>query len=163
MLSTRDDPDLFDSHRVDDACLVKRDGSYWLYFKGRRLGGTPGQTMMGVAFADVPEGPFRRYEGNPVIDSGHEVCVWPHGTGVAALMAPAGPEGSTLQYSRDGLHFERVQSIDPPSAPGPYREDRWEEGVGPGIQWGLCQDVRTRGKWPFLLRFDGNLRALPEK
>jgi len=159
LLSTRDDPSLFDSHRVDDACLIKRNGSYWMYFKGQRLGGSPGQTMMGVAFAEKPEGPFRPCEGNPVIDSGHEVCVWPHGDGVAALMAPVGPEGSTLQYSRDGMRFGRVLSLDPPSAPGPYREDRWRDGPGPGIQWGLCQDVWAHREWPFLLRFDCDLRA----
>ncbi|MAG13419.1 MAG: xylosidase [Spirochaetales bacterium] len=161
LLRTRDDPSLFDSHRVDDACLIKREGMYWMYFKGRQLGGTPGETMMGVAFSDSPEGPFRKCEENPVIESGHEVCVWPHGDGVAALMAPVGPEGSTLQYSMDGMKFERIRSIDPPSAPGPYREDRWRESSGPGIRWGLCQDVRTQREWPYLLRFDCDLRGAP--
>ena len=25
----------FDSHLVDDACLIKREGKYWFYYKGR--------------------------------------------------------------------------------------------------------------------------------
>ena len=87
------------------------------------------------------------------------VYVWPHGDGVAALMAPVGPEGSTLLYSNDGIHFSRVQPIDPPRAPGPYREDRWDDGIGVGANWGICQDVSTSSDWPFLLRFDGDLRA----
>ena len=161
VIETSDDPDSFDSHRVDDACLIRRDGRFLLYYKGRQRGRTPAQTKMGLAVADRPEGPFTKYRDNPVIGSGHEVCVWPHGSGVAALMAPVGPDGRSLQYSEDGIRFHKVMEVDPPSAPGPYREDRWEEGPGPGITWGLCQDVRSRPDWPFLLRFDCDLRSGP--
>ena len=147
----------FDSHRVDDACLIKRDGVYRLYYKGRQLGKTPAETKMGLAIAERPDGPFRKFEGNPVIGSGHEVCVWPHGGGVASLMSPVGPEGNSMQYSDDGVVFRRAIDIEPPSAPGPYREDRFREGPGNGIRWGLCQDVRSRPSWPYLLRFDCDL------
>ena len=150
--------DAFDSHRVDDACLIVRDGRYWLYYKGRQKGLGPGQTKMGVAVADRPTGPFAKSELNPIINSGHEVCVWPHGTGVAALLAPVGPQGGTLQYSPDGLHFEIQSKVTPPQAPGPYREDHYRDAPGPGITWGLAHDDRSYDR-PFLVRFDCDLRA----
>jgi hypothetical protein len=62
-----------------------------------------------------------------------------------------------LQYSEDGLRFRRVRAIEPPRAPGPYREDRWEEGNAPGISWGLCQNLAA--PWPCVQRFDTDLRA----
>ena len=85
------------------------------------------------------------------------MCVWPHGRGLGCVVAPCGPRGATLQYSEDGLRFRRVHAIDPPRAPGPYREDRWQEGSAPGISWGLCQN--TASPWPYLQRFDTDLRA----
>ena len=147
----------FDSHRVDDSCLVRRGGEYRLYYKGRQLGLAPNQTRMGLATAARPDGPYTRHPGNPVLDSGHEVCVWPHGAGIGCIVAPCGPQGGTLQYSADGVRFRRVRAVDPPRAPGPYREDRWQDGSAPGIAWGLCQNTAT--PWPCLQRFDTDLRA----
>ncbi len=142
-----------DSHRVDDACLVVRNGVCWLYYKGRQCGGTPGETAMCLAVARVPLGPYVKSPHNPIIRSGHEVCVWPQGSGVAALVSPCGPEGGTVQYSPDGIHFAVERKVDPPAAPGPYRADRFRDGAGPGIAWGLCHDVHSADR-PFLLRFD---------
>jgi guanyl-specific ribonuclease Sa len=150
--------DAFDSHRIDDACLIVREGRYWLYYKGRQKGLGPSETKMGLAVAETPTGPFVKHELNPIIDSGHEVCVWPHGQGVAAIVSPVGPQGGTLQYSTDGLHFTAQSKIAPPQAPGPYREDHYHEGSGPGITWGLSHDGGSRDR-PFLLRFDCDLRA----
>jgi beta-xylosidase len=143
----------FDGHRVDDACFVVREGRYWMYYKGRGRGLTPAQTKMGLARADAPTGPYEKCDVNPVLGSGHEVCVWPHDGGVAALVAPVGPDGATVQISRDGIHFERRASVTPPSAPGPYRRDHFVDGyAGSGITWGLCHN-HTAPR-PFLMRFD---------
>ena len=147
----------FDSHRVDDSCLVRWGGEYRLYYKGRQRGLAPNQTSMGLATASRPDGPYIRHPDNPVLDSGHEVCVWPHGPGLGCIVAPCGPQGSTLQYSADGLSFRRVRAIEPPRAPGPYREDRWQEGSAPGVSWGLCLDLNS--PWPCLQRFDADLRT----
>jgi len=147
-----------DGYRVDDACLVVRDNGFWMYYKGRQRGLTPAQTRMCLAIASAPTGPYEKSPLNPILSSGHEVCVWPHGAGVAALISPCGPEGGTVQYSPDGLHFERVARSTPPSAPGPFRDDGYAEDTGPGISWGLCQDVSSAER-PFLLRFDCDLRA----
>jgi len=141
---------------VQHGCSCDNDACYWLYYKGRGAGLTPGQTKMGLAIADNPLGPYHKHEENPVLDSGHEVCVWPQADGVAALVAPCGPQGSTLQYSSDGVRFEKCADIVPPSAPGPFRADGFRDDVpGPGITWGLCQDC-SRDR-PFLARFECDL------
>ena len=143
----------WDSHRVDDACLVVRHGRYWLYYKGRQKGLSPRETRMGLAVAEEPLGPYKKVEENPLIEGGHEVCVWRQGTGVAALVQPNGPEGGTLQYSEDGIHFRRCAAVRPPQAPGPYRADFFEdEQPGAGIEWGLHINLRS-GQLPFLERF----------
>ena len=75
------------------------------------------------------------------------------GEGVAALVQPNGPEGGTLQYSRDGVHFRRIAEVRPPQAPGPYRADDFrDDRAGDGIEWGLHIGLRSR-PLPFLERF----------
>ena len=98
----------FDSHRVDDSCLVRRGGQYRLYYKGRQLGLAPHQPRIGLATASRADGPYARHPG----------------AGIGCIVAPYGSQGGTLQYSTDGLLFRRIRVINPPRAPGPYREDR---------------------------------------
>lgn len=149
-----------DSHRLDDACLIVRNHQYWLYYKGRQKGLTPAETKMCLALAGRPAGPYTKYENNPILPSGHEVCVWPHGNGVVALISPCGPEANTVQYSEDGIHFTRMAIVAPPRAPGPYRADNYRDGAGPGITWGLCHDIHSEDR-PFLLRFACTLTSTP--
>ncbi len=156
VLCPSDDPDEFDSMRVDDACFVVRDDRYWMYYKGRQTNHSPGETKMGLATSSRPEGPYHKHPGNPVLDSGHEVCVWPHGEGVACLVCNVGPQGNTLQYSDDGIRFRKIVDTVPPHAPGPYREDGFTSGPGPGVSWGLSMEHHPQ--WPYLVRFECNLR-----
>ena len=143
----------WDSHRVDDACLVVRDGLYWLYYKGRQMGLSPRETRMGLAVAEQPIGPYRKAPENPLIEGGHEVCVWRQGEGVAALVQPNGPEGGTVQFSEDGINFRGFAEVRPPQAPGPYRADSFEDGTTfTGIEWGLHINLRS-SPLPFLERF----------
>jgi len=146
----------FDSMRVDDACLLVRDGKYWLYYKGRRWNDTPAHTEMGLAVAKKPEGPYVRYVANPVVKGGHEVLVWPVGHGVAAMIN-TGPEGirRTLQYAPDGLEFSKMMDLDQlPNAPGAYRPEAFtDSGQGQMIEWGLHIGHQD-GFLPFLERFD---------
>ena len=146
----------WDSHRVDDACLIIRDGRYWLYYKGRQMGLTPAQTKMGVAIADKPTGPYIKYDKNPIVPTGHEVLVWPHRQGVAALISSGPP---AIWYSRNGVDFFfQCQVTDRPNAPGAYRPDAFSDtNNGAGIKWGISM-VHHR-KWPYLIRFDCNLSA----
>ncbi len=160
-LSNSDQADDFDSHLVDDACLITRDGKYWFYYKGRQLGKSPGQTQMGVAIADHPQGPYVRHESNPVIPGNHEVLVWPQGSGVAAMIGTTGPKEITnsILYAEDGIHFSKTHQVaGGPWAGGAYRPEAFtESGKGTIPEWGV-EIGRTKGKkngtLPFIQRFD---------
>ncbi|MBL7222584.1 MAG: family 43 glycosylhydrolase [Candidatus Brocadiae bacterium] len=146
----------WDSHRVDDACLLTRDGRYWLYYKGRQMGLAPSHTKLGVAIAAQPEGPYVKHEANPVVRGGHEVLVWPHGEGVASLLTGAG--APSVWYASDGIHFERKSAVRAvPRAPGAYRPDAFTDTKrGQGITWGVSH-MTARGQMPWLVRFDCRL------
>lgn len=150
------DPAHFDSLRVDDACLIAREDKYWFYFKGRQWDNTPANSMMGVAIADHPEGPYIKHAGNPIIKGGHEVLVWPYKKGVVALLN-IGPRGirRTLQYAPDGLTFLKARDLEKvPNAPGAYRPEAFtDSGKGDMIEWGI-HIGHTKGYLPFLERFD---------
>ncbi len=155
ILKTSDDENMFDSLRIDDTCFIVKNKQYYMYYKGRQINHTPAETKMGVAISKHPEGPYVKYEGNPVLESGHEVCVWPYAGGVCSLVCNVGPQGNTIQYSNNGLRFKKVFDAVPPKAPGPFREDDFVEGSEPGLKWGIC--MREDNGWPYLLRFDCDL------
>lgn len=156
ILRATDDPRQFDSMRVDDACLIVRDGKYLLYYKGRQWDNTPGNTRMGLAVAERPEGPYVRHPGNPIVAGGHEVLVWPVGSRVVAMIN-IGPRGiaRTLQISDDGRKFRRWFDLPRvPSAAGAYRPRAFtDDGRGEMIEWGISIG-RKKGSLPFLERFD---------
>jgi len=153
--------DNFDSYRIDDACIIFREDSYHLYFKGRsRKYGNQGpkHTKLGLAISNNPEGPYKKYDNNPIITSGHEVMVWPYQNGVMALLSNHGPEGRTLQYAGDGITFNKVASFgdDYPKAPGSFRVGNFSDASQQknGIFWGISMFYGTKEKWPHLLRYE---------
>lgn len=130
----------FDSYRVDDAALVVREGTYFLYYKGRSVNyGTSGPkfTEMGVTVAEHPAGPFIK-RAEPVLSKSHEVLVWNRNGGIASLASIS----RTINWAPDGIDFsplyENLQDI--PAAPGLYRP-HLENGHNvksiPG--WGISQ------------------------
>lgn len=149
--------DAFDSHLVDDACLIVREGKYWLYYKGRQLGKSPKQTQMGLAIAHQPQGPYIKHEANPVIPGNHEVLVWPHGNGVAAMIGTTGPSAITnsILHAEDGLHFSKTHNVnDGPWAGGTYRPEAFTDSrTGDIPKWGV-EIGRQRKRLPFIQRFD---------
>lgn len=158
-LANSDNPADFDSHLIDDACLIVRDGKYWFYYKGRQLGKSPAQTQMGLAIADKPEGPYVRHPDNPVIPGNHEVLVWPQGTGVAAMIGTTGPKEiiNSILYAEDGIHFSKTHEVENgPWAGGAYRPEAFtQRGVGRIPEWGV-EIARPKGKGglPCIGRFD---------
>ena len=148
-LKNSDNPEDFDSHLVDDACLIVREGKYWFYYKGRQLGKSPGQTQMGLAIADHPQGPYVKHEANPVIPGNHEVLVWPQGTGVAAMIGTTGPKEITnsILYAEDGIHFSKTHNVtNGPWAGGAYRPEAFtQSGNGEIPEWGV-EIGRAKGK-----------------
>ncbi|MHC4575252.1 MAG: exo-alpha-sialidase [Planctomycetota bacterium] len=159
ILSPSRDKDAWDSLLVDDAHLIVRDGKFWLYYKGRNSVTSYRHTRWGLAIADYVTGPYSKYEDNPITDSGHTVCVWPHREGVAALMDFAGPQRHTVQYAPDGIHFKRCAKVEPRvlTGCGPYDPDAFTNtGYGRGIRWGVAQDGRSE---IYIVRFDCDLEA----
>ncbi len=157
ILRPDDDPDAFDSMRIDDTCLIVRGGEYWMYYKGRQMNHSPQETRMGLAISPLPTGPYVKHRENPVLDSGHEVCVWPHGNGIGCLVSSVGPQGNTLQYSDDGVDFRKIADAVPPHAPGPFRADGFIEDRGPGMTWGVS--MIHHPVWPYLVYFHCDLTS----
>lgn len=154
----------WDSGAVHDPGVIKRKGKYWLYYKAHKIGEKIyADSKIGVAVSDHPEGPYEKHPLNPVLNSGHEVWVWPYKTGVAAIADWAGPEKGSIQYSEDGINFE-VKTIleDIPPAGGAYIADKFDDPEnGQGFTWGMCHYGRSN--WNFLLRFDCELKQGVEK
>jgi hypothetical protein len=148
-----------DSHRVENVGAILRRGEVLLYYRARRRGRSAAEAEVYLARALNPLGPFVRAEGGPVVPGAPEVCVWPHGDGVAAMVGPGGPEANTIHYSPDGVHFTRQAAAAVPRSPGPCREDlaAGYTGRGTGFTWGLCHDEQAADR-PFLQRFDCDLR-----
>jgi predicted GH43/DUF377 family glycosyl hydrolase len=161
VLVPSEDNEHFDSMRVDDSCLLVRDGKYWLYYKGRKWNDTPANTKMGIAIAEKPAGPYLKHASNPVVGGGHEVLVWPERKGVVAMVTNCGPVAirNTLQYAENGIDFTKtgdlVESV--PSAPGAWRPEAFtDSGRGTLISWGI-HIGHKKGFLPFLERFDCRL------
>ena len=160
-----DNPEDFDSMRVDDACLVVRDGKIYLYYKGRQWDNTPGNTKMGLAIADKPQGPFTKHPLNPLVKAGHEVMVWPLNEGVAALIN-IGPEGlkRTIQYAADGIHFSTLSNVkECPHGAGFYRPEAFtgsKKGKMP--LWGI-EITQTKNMLPGLGRFEMKWKTNPNE
>lgn len=156
ILTISEDTNAFDSYRIDDAALNIRDDKIWLYYKGRSLKygkKGPRHTQMGIAFADKPEGPYKKY-GNPVLDRSHEVIIWNTCGGVAAL----GSLNSSLNFASDGINFSIVKEGLPkymPAAPGLYRPSISSDKDENKVSWGICMGNKDRDV--FLLRYSQKL------
>ena len=142
ILTVSENKKAFDSYRVDDAVLLKRDDQFWLYYKGRNFAdgkNGPAHTKMGVAFAPTPEGPYKKYEGNPILDRSHEVFLWKQNNGIGCLASIS----STLEYAGDGIDFSlnpvsvNVSNKLRPKAPGAYRTDLTGDNSANGLTWGI--------------------------
>ncbi|MCK5172432.1 MAG: alpha-L-fucosidase, partial [Planctomycetes bacterium] len=155
----------WDSNAIHDPYPLVYNGKIYLYYKG-----SPGKQgrdgtivrAQGVAIADNPLGPFVKSPLNPVLNSGHETCLFPWKNGIAAILSLDGPEKNTVQYAADGLNFSIKSIIQvPPLAPGPFVADAFaDNGDGRGITWGLCHisKVDEKGSMTSILaRFDCDL------
>lgn len=113
------DKDAWDNDSNDDATVLRKDGKWWLYYKGSTVGLMPDQTRVGLAFSDTITGPYVKYEGNPIA-KGHAFAIWPYKHGFLYLSGlKDGDEGTvygnwhdttgtqSLYWSEDGIHFEK--------------------------------------------------------
>lgn len=157
VLTVSNDHNFFDSYRVDDAVMFKKDGKYWLYYKGRKYAdgkNGPAHTQMGVAFANTPEGSFEKYEGNPILDQSHEVFLWKKNSGTACLASIS----CMFEYAPDGLDFTtnpisvKIERNKRPNAPGAYRPDLTGEKEGNELSWGVS--MIHNGAESYLVRWE---------
>ncbi len=155
------DEKYFDGVRVDDACLVLKEGKYYLFYKGRKgLKTTANETKMGLAISENPQGPYIKVKENPIINGGHEVMVWPQGSGIAAMVTNHGPEEikNKVFYAEDGIHFRPTHKIlNTPGGAGSYRSDAFtDSGNGKPIEWGIhiVDTWQKKSALPYLERFD---------
>ncbi|MDO6721334.1 family 43 glycosylhydrolase [Psychrosphaera sp. 1_MG-2023] len=157
ILKNSDTKSDFDSHLIDDASLLVKDGKYWLYYKGRQLGKSPKETQMGLAIADKPQGPYVKVSNTPVIPGNHEVFVWPQGNGVAAMIGDRAPANiqHSIMFAEDGINFTRVSDvIGYPWAAGGYRPEAFTDSNKGGLpQWGV-EIGKAKKQLPFIHRFD---------
>jgi len=162
----------FDSLKVHDPFLLVFNGKIHLYYKAHPMG-LSGNTKLtypdfsgGLATADNPFGPFTKHPKNPVLNSGHEVVLWPYKSGIAALVTANGPEKNTIQWSPDGVNFEiKSHIVLPPDAAGPYIPDAYNDTKnGAGITWGISHVAQRKNQpWPHLMRFETNLTGKSNK
>jgi hypothetical protein len=153
VVATSEDPDDHDSMLIDDAVVVKHGGKYLLYVKG--ASSMQSKRAIGVYIADSPEGPFKRYENNPIF-VGHTGCVWNYMGGVAAI-SDQKPDDICFRFSYDGLNFSRGADIDSISDPG-ICNVKGDPADGEFPKWGISQDYGIKGVYSYLKRFNIKLK-----
>ncbi len=152
VIEVSDQVDDFDSYRADDACLLVREGKFWLYYKGRSRSyeaAGASHTKMGVAFADKPEGPYRKH-AEYLAEGHHEILIWHQDEGIASLARL----NRTIYYAEDGLNFSPVRENlrQVPLAPGLYRPHLTDHSRKNLPGWGLSH--RNSGGHVYLTRFE---------
>ena len=150
--------DQFSIH--DPQPIVMPNGKIYLYFKSDYNGGNGLVRSTGLAISDSPEGPFVKYEKNPVMSSGHETQMFRFKEGIAAIMAKDGHEANTIQYSPDGKNFKLASIVQMvPEAAGIYDPDAFT-GVeyARGITWGISHaNIWGPHRRSYIFRFDCDL------
>jgi hypothetical protein len=114
----------WDDHcTTNPAWIPDRKGKFWLYYKSWNTkeyetgtGAVRGNRKYGLALADNPEGPYVKYEGNPVIDFSsrgnnaqlEDAFVWEQKKKIMMIARDMGyynHEDGIIMDTRDGLHF----------------------------------------------------------
>ncbi len=151
----------WDQFAIHDPYPLVHDGKIYLYYKSAFnrpnlwVGG-------GLAIADNPLGPFNKHPLNPVLNSGHEVALFPFGKGVASMTIADGNEFDTIQYAEDWVNFKiaAISSV-MPIAPGSHVPDAFTDTKdGRGITWGLSHFTNagtSKTSHSILTRFDCDL------
>jgi hypothetical protein len=153
----------WDQYAIHDPYPLVHDGKIYLYYKSAF--NRPGNVWVagGLAIAEDPLGPFSKHPLNPVLNSGHEVSLFPFREGVAAIMVKDGTEHYTINYASDWVNFEIASVCElVPIAPGPFVQDAFTNtSNGKGITWGLSHFTNAGkngvNQHSILARFDCDL------
>ncbi len=155
-------PGEWDQYSIHDPQPIVYKGKIYMYYKSDYNGQENGGLIrsQGLAIADSPFGPFKKYENNPVVNSGHETQLFRFKEGIASIMAKDGNENNTIQYSPDGKNF-KIASICAmmPIASGLCDPDAFTDTpYAHGITWGICHyNLWGDHRRSILLRFDCDL------
>ncbi|MEM9418536.1 MAG: glycoside hydrolase [Planctomycetota bacterium] len=156
----------WDQYAVHGPCMLVRGGKIYCYYKSAF--NRPGCVWitMGLAISDDPLKPFEKHPLNPVLNSGHEVTLFPWKSGVAAMVLRDGPEHYTIQYAEDGVNFEIASIVEfGPNAAKFYTPDAFTDtGDGQGVTWGFGHFINAGTpdkQYSVLTRFDCDLRREP--
>jgi len=95
--------DSFDNSYITNPRHIFLNGKWFMYYKGGRKGFGPLDTENGVAIADSLLGPYRKYEGNPVM-KGHGHFCWRYKHGMIYISF----QTQQLAWSEDGIHFAPI-------------------------------------------------------
>lgn len=148
----------WDEKIIHDPFPLVHNGKIYIYYKS----GYDHRDAGGLAISDKPTGPFVKYEKNPVLNSGHEVSLFPFRKGVAAMVIKAGNEHNTIQYAEDWVNFRIASLVNMmPNSPAGFIKDAFEDTHnGRGLTWGMCHFINrgTKDKdYSILSRFDCDL------
>ncbi|MFI3320792.1 MAG: family 43 glycosylhydrolase [Rikenellaceae bacterium] len=149
----------WDQFAVHDPYPLVHNGKIYIYYKSAFNRPNKLWIASGIVTADDPAGPFTRSPKNPIMNSGHEVALFPFKTGVAAIVAQDGNERNTIQYAPNWDDFSIAATVDmTPTAAGAYVPDAFTNTTdGIGIKWGIChftfQGAPGKG-YSILDRFD---------
>jgi hypothetical protein len=118
----------WDDHCTTNPAFIQHsDGKYWLYYKSwntkeydTATGPIRGNRKYGVAMADNPEGPYTKYEHNPVIDFSalpdnaqlEDAFIWKEHKRyqiIARDMGIYNHENGLLMSAKDGLHWNKPE------------------------------------------------------
>ena len=78
-------PGEWDQYSIHDPQPIVYKGKIYMYYKSDYNGQENGGLIrsQGLAIADSPFGPFKKYENNPVVNSGHETQLFRFKEGIA--------------------------------------------------------------------------------
>ena len=152
----------WDQFAIHDPYPLVHDGKIYLYYKSAFNRPDNVWVAGGLAIGDSPLGPFEKHPLNPVLNSGHEVTLFPFKKGVAALAIVDGNEHSTIQYAEDWINFKIAATSQlMPVAAGPRVADAFTDTTdGRGITWGLSHFTNAgtrKTQHSELARFDCDL------
>ncbi len=118
----------WDDHCTTNPAFIKKsNGAYWLYYKSwntkeyeTATGQIRGNRKYGLAIAQHLQGPYEKYNGNPVIDfSGkgenrqfEDAFIWEERRKLKIIARDMGlydHESGLLMHSHDGLHWSEPQ------------------------------------------------------
>ncbi|MHC4993845.1 MAG: family 43 glycosylhydrolase [Planctomycetota bacterium] len=121
----------FDELCVDDANILRWDGKWYFYYKGRTAGDTASDSQIGLAVSDHLTGPYVKHESNPLF-KGHAFSVTKYKDGLVAL---PGSNHRNVLWSTDGLRFKQGAELKHKST-GMFNPANFKDGLGEDrIDW----------------------------